>query len=109
VDDIVLFKPLSREELKAIIDLQTADLRKRLADRRIELQVTDAARDFIAGAAYDPVYGARPLKRYLQHQLETRLGRSLVAGEIRDGATVTVDVAEGGLAIRHRNPPEKQE
>jgi ATP-dependent Clp protease ATP-binding subunit ClpB len=109
VDDIVLFKPLSREELKAIIDLQTADLRKRLADRRIELQVTDAARDFIAAAAYDPVYGARPLKRYLQHQLETRLGRSLVAGEIRDGATVTVDVAEGGLAIRHRNPPEKQE
>ncbi len=107
VDDIVLFKPLSREELKAIIDLQTADLRRRLAGRRVELHLTEAARDFIAAAAYDPVYGARPLKRYLQHQLETRLGRALIAGDIREGATVTVDAADGELQVRHQNPPEQ--
>ena len=103
VDDIVLFKPLLREELKAIIDLQLEDLRKRLASRRIALELTDAARDYIARVAYDPVYGARPLKRYLQHQLETRLGRALIAGDIGDGATVTIDAGEAGLEVRHRN------
>jgi ATP-dependent Clp protease ATP-binding subunit ClpB len=109
VDDVVLFKPLSAAEIRAIVDLQTADLRKRLADRRITLELTGAARDFIAEAAYDPVFGARPLKRYLQHQLETRLGRALIAGEIRDGATITVDSGREGLALSFANPATREE
>jgi ATP-dependent Clp protease ATP-binding subunit ClpB len=107
VDDIVLFKPLSRAEIKAIVDLLTVDLRKRLAGRRIALELTDAARDFIAETAYDPVFGARPLKRYLQHQLETRLGRALIAGDICDGATITVDAGSEGLKLAWVNPAGK--
>ena len=105
VDDIVLFKPLTIEEIKGIVDLLTADLRRRLADRHLTLELTDAARDFIARSAYDPVYGARPLKRYLQHALETRIGRALIGGEILDGATITVDAAGEELTVSHRNPP----
>jgi len=106
VDDIVLFKPLAREEIKSILDLQLTDLRQRLAGRRIELELTAAARDYIATVAYDPVFGARPLKRYLQHQLETRLGRALIAGDIRDGARVTIDAGADGLTVRQVNPPD---
>jgi ATP-dependent Clp protease ATP-binding subunit ClpB len=99
VDDIVLFKPLTREEIKAIIDLLVAELGRRLSDRQIDLQISDEARDFIAREAYDPVYGARPLKRYLQHQLETRIGRALIGGEIGRGALVTVEVADQQLQV----------
>ncbi|MEW6486564.1 MAG: ATP-dependent chaperone ClpB [Thermodesulfobacteriota bacterium] len=104
VDDIVLFKPLTRAEIEQIVGLLTQDLVKRLQDRRIGFELTPEARRFVAEAGYDPVYGARPLKRYLQRNLETRVGRALVAGEILDGATIVVDVEGGELAIRHRNP-----
>jgi ATP-dependent Clp protease ATP-binding subunit ClpB len=103
VDDIVLFKPLTREEIKRIIDLLVLDLRKRLAGRRIDLELSDAARDFIAREAYDPVYGARPLKRYLQHELETRIGRALIGGDIHDGAIITVDEQAGQLVVTPDN------
>ena len=93
VDDIVLFKPLTLEEIKQIVDLQTEDLRGRLASRGIRLELSEAARDFIARSGFDPVYGARPLKRFLQHQLETRIGRALVVGDLADGATVLVGVS----------------
>jgi ATP-dependent Clp protease ATP-binding subunit ClpB len=106
VDDIVMFKPLTREEIKAIIDLQVLDLRKRLADRHITLELTESAREFIAREAYDPVYGARPLKRYLQHEVETRLGRALIGGEIRDGAAITVDAQSDSLTVEAKNPAE---
>ncbi len=110
VDEVVLFKPLTVEEIERIVDLQTEDLARRLADRRIRFEITEAARAFIARAGYDPVYGARPLKRYLQRHLETRLARALVAGEILDGAVVTVDAADGDLVVRHENPaPEAPE
>ncbi len=99
VDDIILFKPLTLAEIEHIVDLQVEDLRRRLAGRRIRLELTAAARQFIAKTAYDPVYGARPLKRYLQHVLETRIGRSIIAGDIGEGATVTVGVGEGGLTV----------
>ena len=101
VDEIVLFKPLTLDEIKQIIDLQTLDLTRRLKDRRIALRLTDAARDFIAAAGYDPVYGARPLKRYLQRELETRIGRALIAGVVPDGATIHVDVQNGELVVTH--------
>jgi ATP-dependent Clp protease ATP-binding subunit ClpB len=101
VDDIVLFKPLTLEEIKKIIDLLTGDLGKRLKDRRIKLRITDPAREFVAEAGYDPVYGARPLKRYLQHELETRIGRALLAGFIPEGSTIVVDVQNGELVVSH--------
>jgi ATP-dependent Clp protease ATP-binding subunit ClpB len=99
VDDIVLFKPLTREEIKSIIDLLVAELRRRLSDRQIDLQISDEAREFIAREAYDPVYGARPLKRYLQHQLETRIGRALIGGEIGLGALIRVQVVDQQLTV----------
>jgi ATP-dependent Clp protease ATP-binding subunit ClpB len=99
VDDIVLFKPLTRDEIKHIIALLTEDLRKRLASRHIRLELSPAACDFIVSAAFDPVYGARPLKRYLQHQLETKIGRAIIAGEIADGDKMTIDADAQGLTI----------
>jgi ATP-dependent Clp protease ATP-binding subunit ClpB len=104
VDDIVLFKPLTFEETKQIVDLLTLELRKRLADRNIELELSDAARDFIARKGFDPVYGARPLRRFLQHELETRIGRALVAGDVLEGATIRVDMDGNELTVAIENP-----
>ncbi|HQN18474.1 MAG TPA: AAA family ATPase, partial [Syntrophobacteraceae bacterium] len=102
VDDIVLFKSLTYEEIKSIIELLTKDLAGRLKDRHIELSLSDQAKEFITRAAYDPVYGARPLKRYLQHELETRIGRALLSGDIQDGSAVLVDAENGELVVSHR-------
>jgi ATP-dependent Clp protease ATP-binding subunit ClpB len=99
IDDVVLFKPLQADEIRRIVDLLLASLRARLADRRIGVEVTDAAKTFLANQGYDPVFGARPLKRYLQRELETRIGRKLIAGEIVDGSTVRVDVVDGAVRI----------
>ena len=102
VDDIVIFKPLSREEIRRIVLLLVRELGQRLAERRIELELSAAASDFIAEHAYDPVYGARPLKRYIQHQLETRVGRALIAGEIVEGDKILVGVSGGALAVEKK-------
>jgi ATP-dependent Clp protease ATP-binding subunit ClpB len=99
VDEIVLFKPLSQEEIERIVDLMFNDLRRRLADRQMTLDVTEGARRFIARQGFDPVYGARPLRRYIAREVETRIGRALLAGDVRDGAEVHVDVAHDELAI----------
>jgi ATP-dependent Clp protease ATP-binding subunit ClpB len=104
VDDIVLFKPLTFEEIKQIVDLLTAELRKRLADRNIQLELSDATREFIARKGFDPVYGARPLRRFLQHELETRIGRALVAGNVHEGATIRVDMEGDNLTVEIENP-----
>jgi len=104
VDDIVLFKPLTIEEIERIVDLQVEDLRRRLRDRQISLELAPAARELIARAGYDPVFGARPLKRYIQRQLETRVGRQIVAGEIPDGSKVTVSAKKGELAFETSLP-----
>ncbi len=104
VDDIVLFKPLTRREVEQIVGLLTRDLAGRLKDRRIKLEITDEARKFMAAAGYDPVFGARPLKRYLQHELETRIGRALISGAVPDGSSVLVDVQNGELAVTHSEP-----
>ncbi|MFA7536245.1 MAG: ATP-dependent chaperone ClpB [Desulfuromonadales bacterium] len=105
VDDIVLFKPLTLPEIERIVDLQVEELRRRLASRRIALELTAAARRHVAAAAYDPVYGARPLKRYLQHQLETRIGRAIIGGEIGEGMTVRVDAGDGALIVTQGAAP----
>ncbi len=99
VDSTVLFKPLKLEEIEKIVDLLMDDLRKRLADRNITITLGEPARNLIARDGYDPVYGARPLKRYLQKQVETALGRKIIAGEIKDGDEVEVGVEEGKLAF----------
>jgi len=104
VDDIVLFKPLTIAEIERIVDLLTAELRKRLADRDIQLVLSDTAREFIARKGFDPVYGARPLRRFLQHELETRIGRALIAGNVLEGATIRVDVREDALTTAIDNP-----
>jgi ATP-dependent Clp protease ATP-binding subunit ClpB len=108
VDDIVLFKPLRLEEIEKIVDLQTEDLRRRLTDRGVRLELTEAAREHVARQGYDPVYGARPLKRYLQHALESRIARALVAGEVTDGSLVRVDAREGHLAVEIESPKEAE-
>jgi ATP-dependent Clp protease ATP-binding subunit ClpB len=104
VDDVVLFKPLTLEEIESIVGLLTRDLRRRLADRNIELELTEEARALVARAGFDPHYGARPLKRFLQHELETRIGRALVAGEVPEGATLRVGVGDGELSVSVEPP-----
>jgi ATP-dependent Clp protease ATP-binding subunit ClpB len=109
VDETVLFSPLTLRQIAKIVDLLMVDLRRRLADRRVTVELTESARRHVAEAGFDPVFGARPLKRYLQRELETRLGRSLVAGDIEDGDHVIVDVHEGLLTVRNEGHPEPSE
>ncbi|NNF06371.1 MAG: ATP-dependent chaperone ClpB [Candidatus Eisenbacteria bacterium] len=99
VDETVLFKPLMLEEIKQIVDLMTTELRGRLMERGITLEMTDTARSLIAERGFDPVYGARPLRRFLQRELETKIGRALIAGEIELGGQVRVDAIDGGLSV----------
>jgi ATP-dependent Clp protease ATP-binding subunit ClpB len=102
IDDVVLFKPLTLAEIEEIVELLIAELRQRLAAKRIELAVAAPARRHIAHAGFDPVYGARPLKRFLQRELETRIARLLVAGGMPEGSRVEVVLDEGQLAVRHQ-------
>ncbi|MDO8434975.1 MAG: ATP-dependent chaperone ClpB [Candidatus Binatus sp.] len=104
VDEVVVFHPLTREELRKIVDIQLMRLRARLEERKIELELSDKARDYLAEHGYDPSYGARPLKRMIQRELETALGRKLLAGEIRDGSKVMVDAGRNGLEISGSAP-----
>ena len=99
VDDIILFSPLTQEELVRIVGIMTEGLKKRLADQQISLNITDEAAQYIANEAYDPAYGARPLKRFLQRQLETKLGRALISGEISEGSAVKVTMRNGELSV----------
>ena len=94
--------------IERIVDLQIADVRARLADRRLELELTEEARELIAREGYDPVYGARPLRRFIQREVETRIGRALLTGDIRDGATITVGVRDGEPIVTWRNPDEAE-
>ena len=102
IDDVVLFKPLTLAEIEELVELLIDELRQRLAAKRIELAVTAPARRHIAHAGFDPVYGARPLKRFLQRELETRIARLLVAGDMPEGSRVEVVLEEGQLAVRHQ-------
>ncbi|HWO59928.1 MAG TPA: AAA family ATPase, partial [Umezawaea sp.] len=99
VDDIVLFTPLRLEQIERIVDLQFAELRARLAEHRISIELTPPACEFIAKRGFDPVYGARPLRRYIAHEVETRVARALIAGEVPDDTTIRVDVVEDELSV----------
>ena len=109
VDDIVLFKPLTEGEIEHIVSLMLNDVRARLADRRMTIEVSDAALRYIAEQGFDPVYGARPLRRFIAHEVETRIGRALLSGDVRDGATIRVDWREGELTVTYDNPPTASE
>ncbi|UIJ35870.1 ATP-dependent chaperone ClpB [Allobranchiibius sp. GilTou73] len=95
LDEVVIFDPLSKAELARIVDLQVAALGRRLSDRRISLEVTDSARQWLADEGYDPAYGARPLRRLVQKEIGDRLAKAILAGDVLDGATVTVDKPQG--------------
>ena len=108
VDEIVLFKPLTLSEIKRIIDLQLKLLRARLSERHLELELIEAAKEYIAREGYDPVYGARPLKRFLQRHLETALSRQILAGTIPENSRVTVDFKKGQLTFEAVPLPKDQ-
>ncbi len=100
LDEIVMFKPLSKSDIRGIIDLLVKDINRRIEDKEISLTVTDRALDYIVEKAYDPVYGARPLKRYLQKNVETLLAKKMLADEVAVGDVLSLDVANDALVIR---------
>jgi ATP-dependent Clp protease ATP-binding subunit ClpB len=106
VDDVVLFMPLTQPEIERIVDLMFDELRERLAERRMTLDVSEQARQFIARQGFDPVYGARPLRRFIAREVETRIARALLSGEAGDNAVIRVNVIDDELAVVYENRPE---
>ncbi|MCF3142750.1 ATP-dependent chaperone ClpB [Streptomyces platensis] len=106
VDDVVLFKPLGMDQIKRIVELQFNDLRRRLAERQISVELTDQARELIAQQGFDPVYGARPLRRFISHEVETLVGRALIRGDVDDGSTIRVDAQNGELVVTYDRPAQ---
>jgi ATP-dependent Clp protease ATP-binding subunit ClpB len=100
----VLFKPLTPAEIEHIVDLMLGDVRSRLAGRQMQLEVSESAKHFIAEQRFDPVYGARPLRRFIAREVETRIGRALLAGDARDGAVIRVDYTNSELTVSYENP-----
>ncbi len=106
VDETILFKPLQLEEIKQIVDLMVRDVQARLEERKIELRMADEARELISREGFDPVYGARPLRRFIQREVETRIARALIAGEVREGARVSLRVKDGHLDVDISQPAD---
>jgi ATP-dependent Clp protease ATP-binding subunit ClpB len=104
IDEIVVFEPLDRDDLRQIVDIQVGLLVQRLAQRSLTVELTDSAREHLAGAGYDPTFGARPLKRLIQRELQDPLAMKLLAGEVAEGDTVVVEGVEGGLTLTARKP-----
>ena len=93
-------KPLTKENINGIVDLLIADLNKRLKDKQITVKVSDSAKQFIIDSAYDPTYGARPLKRFIQSRIETLLAREIIGGDIEPDTTLEIDCEESSLVIK---------
>ena len=100
LDEIIFYKPLTKENITGIIDILISFLSKRLAEKQLKLSVTDRAKDFIIEHGYDPVYGARPLKRYIQSKVETLLARVMLSGELKPNSTLITDAENGELSVR---------
>ncbi|MGW4527400.1 ATP-dependent chaperone ClpB [Amycolatopsis sp. NPDC004378] len=107
LDDTVLFTPLGLPEIERIVELQFDQLRRRLAEQGSTVELTENARRFIAERGFDPVYGARPLRRYISHEVETRIGRALLRGELTEGLKIVVDAAGGDLVVEFRDGHEE--
>ena len=103
LDETIMFKPLTKDNIYDIIDLLIADVNKRLADREISISLTDEAKQFIVDHGYEPTYGARPLKRYLQKHVETQAAKLMLEGNIGTGDTIEMDVVDGHLTARSRS------
>ena len=102
LDEIVFYKPLTKDNVTHIIDLMVADINRRLSDKQLTVELTPAAKDFIIDSAYDPIYGARPLRRYLQHTVETLISRKIIADQVESGQRLTVDYRDGELVVDGR-------
>lgn len=100
LDEVIMFKPLTKDNISHIIDLQVADLNRRLSDQQLRIELTPEARDFVTENGYDPTYGARPLKRYIQKNVETLSARLILSGKVREGDTILLDVEDGHLAAK---------
>ena len=105
LDEIVYYKPLTKTEIGSIVDLMTAALGKRLEDKQLTLTLTPAAKQFIIDNGYDPIYGARPLKRFIQHKLETLIARAIISDSLAPGDTIRVDCADDKLVIAGAREP----
>ena len=101
VDDIIMFKPLNLEGIKKIIDIFLKDVKKRLKHRNIDMNETDSAKEILAKQGYDPVYGARPLKRFIGNVLETDIAKKIIAGEIKDNSVIIVDTDGNNIVIKN--------
>jgi ATP-dependent Clp protease ATP-binding subunit ClpB len=102
IDEVVIFRPLGLEQITAIVEIQLGGLRKRLAERKISLELTDPAKELLAREGFDPIYGARPLKRTIQKEIVQPLAMKLLQGTFHDGDTIVVEVADGKLAFRRQ-------
>lgn len=100
LDEIILFKPLTKENIRNIVDLMVADLNRRLADQELSLELTGEAKEMVIDNGYDPVYGARPLKRYLQKYVETLAAKRILRGDVHERDTIVLDVENGSFITR---------
>ncbi|MEE1173339.1 MAG: AAA family ATPase, partial [Ruminococcus sp.] len=100
LDEIVFYKPLTKENIHGIVDLLIADLNKRLKDKQLKVEISDAAKEHIIDSAYDPIYGARPLKRFIQSKIETLLAREIIGGDIEPDTTLEIDYDNSTLVIK---------
>ena len=99
LDEIVFYKPLTKDNVTHIIDLMAADINRRLEDKQLTVELTPAAKDYIIESAYDPIYGARPLRRFLQHTVETLVSKKIIADQAEPGSRITVDCRDGELTV----------
>jgi len=109
IDEVIIFHPITREQLQHIIDIQLERLRPRLAERNITLQVTDAAKALLASEGYDPQFGARPLRRVIQREIENRIARALLEGIIREGDIILIEVQDGNLILKPKREQAREE
>ena len=104
LDEIVFYKPLTKEEISSVVDLMLADLQKRLSDKQLTVRLTPRAKKYVVDAGYDPVYGARPLRRFLQSRVETLIARKIIAEDVLPDTTLTVDYDGGALTVTASRP-----
>jgi ATP-dependent Clp protease ATP-binding subunit ClpB len=107
VDEIVVFEPLGREEIARIVDIQLRQLEQRLAGRKLRIELTEAAREYLAEKAYDPAYGARPLKRLIQREVQDALAMKLLSGDVREGDDIEIERGQSGLEFRVRQTADR--
>jgi ATP-dependent Clp protease ATP-binding subunit ClpB len=104
IDEVVVFDALSRDDIVKIVEIQLSGLQQRLSDRKLQLELTDEAKTYLANAGYDPNFGARPLKRLIQHEIQDPLAMLLLSGEVREGDTIVVEAGTHGLTLRVKEP-----